>query len=291
MSVITVENLRYRYPHAKELALDGLDFSVEKGEFIGIIGENGAGKSTLSQALMGLVPQFYKGAYGGTVMVDGIEAGKTPVAQLCGHVGLVFQYPEYQLFEADVLSDVCFGPKNLGLPEEEVKARSLEALHQVGLKEKHYNKSPFDLSGGQKRRVAIAGILAMHPEVLILDEPTAGLDPKGRDDILDQIAKLHKERGITVILVSHSMEDVAKYVDRIIVMDHGCMKFDGEPKKVFEHYKELESIGLSAPQVTYVMQTLKEKGFDVDVHAITIEEAKQSILHAFGMEDRRVNHD
>ena len=211
--------------------------------------------------------------------------------ELRSHVGLVFQYPEYQLFEADVLSDVCFGPKNLGLPEEEVKARSLEALHQVGLKEKHYNKSPFDLSGGQKRRVAIAGILAMHPEVLILDEPTAGLDPKGRDDILDQIAKLHKERGITVILVSHSMEDVAKYVDRIIVMDHGCMKFDGEPKKVFEHYKELESIGLSAPQVTYVMQKLKEKGFDVDVHAITIEEAKQSILHAFGMEDRRVNHD
>lgn len=207
--------------------------------------------------------------------------------ELRSHVGLVFQYPEYQLFEEDVLSDVCFGPKNLGLSEEEVKMRSLEALHQVGLKEKYYDKSPFDLSGGQKRRVAIAGILAMHPEVLILDEPTAGLDPKGRDDILDQIAKLHKERGITVILVSHSMEDVAKYVDRIIVMDHGCMKFDGEPKKVFEHYKELESIGLSAPQVTYVMQDLKEKGFDVDVHAITVEEAKQSILQAFGMKVKK----
>ena len=207
--------------------------------------------------------------------------------ELRSHVGLVFQYPEYQLFEADVLSDVCFGPKNLGLSEEEVKMRSLEALHQVGLKEKYYDKSPFDLSGGQKRRVAIAGILAMQPEVLILDEPTAGLDPKGRDDILDQIAKLHKERGITVILVSHSMEDVAKYVDRIIVMDHGCMKFDGEPKKVFEHYKELESIGLSAPQVTYVMQDLKEKGFDVDVHAITVEEAKQSILQVFGMKVKK----
>ena len=206
--------------------------------------------------------------------------------KLRSHVGLVFQYPEYQLFEADVLSDVCFGPKNLGLSEEEVKMRSLEALHQVGLKEKYYDKSPFDLSGGQKRRVAIAGILAMQPEVLILDEPTAGLDPKGRDDILDQIAKLHKERGITVILVSHSMEDVAKYVDRSVVMDHGCMKFDGEPKKVFEHYKELESIGLSAPQVTYVMQDLKEKGLDVDVHAITVEEAKQSILHAFGINDK-----
>ena len=255
---------------------------------MGIIGHTGSGKSTLIQHLNGLIK-----ATSGEIYYNGenIYADGYSMKELRSHVGLVFQYPEYQLFESDVLSDVCFGPKNLGLPEEEVKARSLEALHQVGLKEKHYDKSPFDLSGGQKRRVAIAGILAMHPEVLILDEPTAGLDPKGRDDILDQIQKLHKEQGITVILVSHSMEDVAKYVDRIIVMDHGCMKFDGEPKKVFEHYKELESIGLAAPQVTYVMQTLKEKGFDVDVHAITIEEAKQSILHAFGMEDRRVNHD
>ena len=288
---IKLEHINYVYGEGtayEKHALKDINLEIPDGQFVGIIGHTGSGKSTLIQHLNGLIK-----ASSGVIYYNGenIYADGYSMKELRSHVGLVFQYPEYQLFEADVLSDVCFGPKNLGLPEEEVKARSLEALHQVGLKEKHYNKSPFDLSGGQKRRVAIAGILAMHPEVLILDEPTAGLDPKGRDDILDQIAKLHKERGITVILVSHSMEDVAKYVDRIIVMDHGCMKFDGEPKKVFEHYKELESIGLSAPQVTYVMQTLKEKGFDVDVHAITIEEAKQFILHAFGMEDRRVNHD
>lgn len=288
---IKLEHINYVYGEGtayEKHALKDINLEIPDGQFVGIIGHTGSGKSTLIQHLNGLIK-----ASSGVIYYNGenIYADGYSMKELRSHVGLVFQYPEYQLFEADVLSDVCFGPKNLGLPEEEVKARSLEALHQVGLKEKHYNKSPFDLSGGQKRRVAIAGILAMHPEVLILDEPTAGLDPKGRDDILDQIAKLHKERGITVILVSHSMEDVAKYVDRIIVMDHGCMKFDGEPKKVFEHYKELESIGLSAPQVTYVMQKLKEKGFDVDVHAITIEEAKQSILHAFGMEDRRVNHD
>ncbi len=288
---IKLEHINYVYGEGtayEKHALKDINLEIPDGQFVGIIGHTGSGKSTLIQHLNGLIK-----ATSGEIYYNGenIYADGYSMKELRSHVGLVFQYPEYQLFESDVLSDVCFGPKNLGLPEEEVKARSLEALHQVGLKEKHYNKSPFDLSGGQKRRVAIAGILAMHPEVLILDEPTAGLDPKGRDDILDQIQKLHKERGITVILVSHSMEDVAKYVDRIIVMDHGCMKFDGEPKKVFEHYKELESIGLAAPQVTYVMQTLKEKGFDVDVHAITIEEAKQSILHAFGMEDRRVNHD
>ena len=288
---IKLEHINYVYGEGtayEKHALKDINLEIPDGQFVGIIGHTGSGKSTLIQHLNGLIK-----ATSGEIYYNGenIYADGYSMKELRSHVGLVFQYPEYQLFESDVLSDVCFGPKNLGLPEEEVKARSLEALNQVGLKEKHYDKSPFDLSGGQKRRVAIAGILAMHPEVLILDEPTAGLDPKGRDDILDQIQKLHKERGITVILVSHSMEDVAKYVDRIIVMDHGCMKFDGEPKKVFEHYKELESIGLAAPQVTYVMQTLKEKGFDVDVHAITIEEAKQSILHAFGMEDRRVNHD
>ncbi|MBC8571630.1 energy-coupling factor transporter ATPase [Jingyaoa shaoxingensis] len=288
---IKLEHINYVYGAGtayEKHALKDINLEIPDGQFVGIIGHTGSGKSTLIQHLNGLIK-----ATSGEIYYNGenIYADGYSMKELRSHVGLVFQYPEYQLFESDVLSDVCFGPKNLGLPEEEVKARSLEALHQVGLKEKHYDKSPFDLSGGQKRRVAIAGILAMHPEVLILDEPTAGLDPKGRDDILDQIQKLHKEQGITVILVSHSMEDVAKYVDRIIVMDHGCMKFDGEPKKVFEHYKELESIGLAAPQVTYVMQTLKEKGFDVDVHAITIEEAKQSILHAFGMEDRRVNHD
>lgn len=284
---IKLEHVNYIYGEGtayEKHALKNINLEIPDGQFLGIIGHTGSGKSTLIQHLNGLIK-----ATSGVIYYSGenIYAEGYSMKELRSHVGLVFQYPEYQLFEEDVLSDVCFGPKNLGLSEEEVKMRSLEALHQVGLKEKYYDKSPFDLSGGQKRRVAIAGILAMHPEVLILDEPTAGLDPKGRDDILDQIAKLHKERGITVILVSHSMEDVAKYVDRIIVMDHGCMKFDGEPKKVFEHYKELESIGLSAPQVTYVMQDLKEKGFDVDVHAITVEEAKQSILQAFGMKVKK----
>ena len=283
---IKLEHINYIYGEGtayEKHALKDINLEIPDGQFVGIIGHTGSGKSTLIQHLNGLIK-----ATSGVIYYNGenIYAEGYSMKELRSHVGLVFQYPEYQLFEADVLSDVCFGPKNLGLSEEEVKMRSLEALHQVGLKEKYYDKSPFDLSGGQKRRVAIAGILAMQPEVLILDEPTAGLDPKGRDDILDQIAKLHKERGITVILVSHSMEDVAKYVDRIVVMDHGCMKFDGEPKKVFEHYKELESIGLSAPQVTYVMQDLKEKGLDVDVHAITVEEAKQSILHAFGINDK-----
>ncbi|MCQ4772641.1 energy-coupling factor transporter ATPase [Lacrimispora saccharolytica] len=284
---IKLEHVNYIYGEGtayEKHALKDINLEIPDGQFLGIIGHTGSGKSTLIQHLNGLIK-----ATSGVIYYSGenIYAEGYSMKELRSHVGLVFQYPEYQLFEEDVLSDVCFGPKNLGLSEEEVKMRSLEALHQVGLKEKYYDKSPFDLSGGQKRRVAIAGILAMHPEVLILDEPTAGLDPKGRDDILDQIAKLHKERGITVILVSHSMEDVAKYVDRIIVMDRGCMKFDGEPKKVFEHYKELESIGLSAPQVTYVMQDLKEKGFDVDVHAITVEEAKQSILQAFGMKVKK----
>ena len=284
---IKLEHVNYIYGEGtayEKHALKDINLEIPDGQFLGIIGHTGSGKSTLIQHLNGLIK-----ATSGVIYYSGenIYAEGYSMKELRSHVGLVFQYPEYQLFEEDVLSDVCFGPKNLGLSEEEVKMRSLEALHQVGLKEKYYDKSPVDLSGGQKRRVAIAGILAMHPEVLILDEPTAGLDPKGRDDILDQIAKLHEERGITVILVSHSMEDVAKYVDRIIVMDHGCMKFDGEPKKVFEHYKELESIGLSAPQVTYVMQDLKEKGFDVDVHAITVEEAKQSILQAFGMKVKK----
>ena len=284
---IKLEHVNYIYGEGtayEKHALKDINLEIPDGQFLGIIGHTGSGKSTLIQHLNGLIK-----ATSGVIYYSGenIYAEGYSMKELRSHVGLVFQYPEYQLFEEDVLSDVCFGPKNLGLSEEEVKMRSLEALHQVGLKKKYYEKSPFDLSGGQKRRVAIAGILAMHPEVLILDEPTAGLDPKGRDDILDQIAKLHEERGITVILVSHSMEDVAKYVDRIIVMDHGCMKFDGEPKKVFEHYKELESIGLSAPQVTYVMQDLKEKGFDVDVHAITVEEAKQSILQAFGMKVKK----
>ena len=193
-------------------------------------------------------------------------------------MGLVFQYPEHQLFEIDVFSDVCFGPKNLGFTEEEIKSRAEEALRLVKLDEKFWKQSPFELSGGQKRRVAIAGVLAMGPEVLILDEPTAGLDPKGRDEILDQIKELHDEKGMTIILVSHSMEDIARYADRLMVMNHGEKVFDGTPKEVFEHYKELEAIGLAAPQVTYITHALKEHGVPIGDHITTVEEAKDAIL-------------
>ena len=198
--------------------------------------------------------------------------------ELRSKVGLVFQYPEHQLFEVDVFSDVCFGPKNQGLPKEEMERRAKKALEAVGLDESFYTQSPFELSGGQKRRVAIAGVLAMEPEVLILDEPTAGLDPKGRDEILDQIAALHKEKGITIILVSHSMEDIARYADRLLVMNHGVKVFDGTPREVFKHYKELETMGLAAPQITYIVQDLRKHGVDIDDEITTVEEARKAIL-------------
>ena len=200
--------------------------------------------------------------------------------ELRSKVGLVFQYPEHQLFEIDVFSDVCFGPKNLGLSKEEIQARAMEALELVGIGEEYYKQSPFDLSGGQKRRVAIAGVLAMKPDMLVLDEPTAGLDPKGRDEILGEISLLREKTGMTIVLVSHSMEDIAKYVERIIVMNHGVKTFDDTPKKVFAHYKELEAIGLAAPQITYIMHALEEEGMDVDTSAINVDEATASILQA-----------
>lgn len=258
-------------------ALDEISLEIPDGQFIGIIGHTGSGKSTLIQHLNGLLR-----ATSGAIYYDGenIYQEGYDMRTLRSKVGLVFQYPEHQLFEVDVFSDVCFGPKNLGLSKEEVEERAKKALTQVGLDESYYKKSPFELSGGQKRRVAIAGILAMHPQVLILDEPTAGLDPKGRDEILDQVALLQKERKITVILVSHSMEDVARYVDRIIVVNGGKILFDDTPKQVFQHYKELESVGLAAPQVTYVVKALKEKGWDIDTTATTVEEAKEAILLA-----------
>lgn len=258
-------------------ALDEISLEIPDGQFIGIIGHTGSGKSTLIQHLNGLLR-----ATSGAIYYDGenIYQEGYDMRTLRSKVGLVFQYPEHQLFEVDVFSDVCFGPKNLGLSKEEVEERAKKALTQVDLDESYYKKSPFELSGGQKRRVAIAGILAMHPQVLILDEPTAGLDPKGRDEILDQVALLQKERKITVILVSHSMEDVARYVDRIIVVNDGKILFDDTPKQVFQHYKELESVGLAAPQVTYVVKALKEKGWDIDTTAITVEEAKEAILLA-----------
>ncbi len=258
-------------------ALDEISLEIPDGQLIGIIGHTGSGKSTLIQHLNGLLR-----ATSGAIYYDGenIYQEGYDMRTLRSKVGLVFQYPEHQLFEIDVFSDVCFGPKNLGLSKEEVEERAKKALTQVGLDESYYKKSPFELSGGQKRRVAIAGILAMHPQVLILDEPTAGLDPKGRDEILDQVALLQKERKITVILVSHSMEDVARYVDRIIVVNDGKILFDDTPKQVFQHYKELESVGLAAPQVTYVVKALKEKGWDIDTTATTVEEAKEAILLA-----------
>ena len=258
-------------------ALDDVSLTINKGEFIGIIGHTGSGKSTLIQHFNGL-----EKATSGTIYFDGqdIYDKDFNMKSLRSRVGLVFQYPEHQLFETTVLEDVKFGPKNLGLSKVEVDLRAFEAIKQVGLSEKCYDDSPFELSGGQKRRVAIAGVLAMKPEILILDEPTAGLDPRGRDEILDQIAKLHKE-GLTVILVSHSMEDVAKYADRIIAMNSGKVAFDGSTKEVFRHYKELERMGLSAPQITYVMQAMKELGLDVDTDVSTVEEAKEEILKAF----------
>lgn len=257
-------------------ALDDVSLTINKGEFVGIIGHTGSGKSTLIQHFNGL-----EKATSGTIYFDGqdIYDKDFNMKSLRSRVGLVFQYPEHQLFETTVLEDVKFGPKNLGLGKVEVDLRAFEAIKQVGLSEKCYDDSPFELSGGQKRRVAIAGVLAMKPEILILDEPTAGLDPRGRDEILDQIAKLHKD-GLTVILVSHSMEDVAKYADRIIAMNSGKVAFDGTPKEVFRHYKELERMGLSAPQITYVMQEMKGLGLNVDTDVSTVEEAKEEILKA-----------
>lgn len=260
-------------------ALKNINLKIEDGEFIGIIGHTGSGKSTLIQHLNGLVR-----ATSGAIYYNGADIYDEDydLKELRTKVGLVFQYPEHQLFENTIFEDVCFGPKNQGLSKEEIQLRAFAALRSVGLSEKVYYHSPFDLSGGQKRRVAIAGVLAMQPEVLILDEPTAGLDPKGRDEILDQVEKLHRERGITVILVSHSMEDVAKYVKRIIVMNQGEVLLDGLPKQVFSHYKELEEVGLAAPQVTYLMHELRQAGLPVEVDATTVAEAKEEILAKLG---------
>lgn len=256
-------------------ATDDVSLEIGEGEFIGLIGHTGSGKSTLIQLLNGLVAPTSGTIYYNDKDISGKDFSKK---ELRSRVGLVFQYPEHQLFEMDVLTDVCFGPKNQGLPEEEVRKRAKQALDMVGLDESYYKQSPFELSGGQKRRVAIAGVLAMEPDVLILDEPTAGLDPKGRDEILDQVAHLHKTKNISIVLVSHSMEDVAKYAERLIVMDHGKMMFDASPTEVFRHHKELERMGLAAPQVTYIAHMLKERGFDINMDITTVQQAKQEIL-------------
>lgn len=259
-------------------ALKDVSCAIDKGEFIGLIGHTGSGKSTLIQHMNGIIK-----ATSGNIFFDGedIYDKDYDMRKLRNKVGLVFQYPEHQLFETDIFKDVCFGPRNQGLSEKDVQLRAFEALRLVGLEENLYYQSPFDLSGGQKRRAAIAGVLAMRPDYLILDEPTAGLDPKGRDEILGHIRKLHDETGIAVILVSHSMEDVARYVDRIMVMNQGQLIYDDKPRNVFAHYKELERVGLAAPDVTYIMNELRDAGLDVDTDAITIEEAKKSILRLY----------
>ena len=275
---IVFDHVNYVYSggtNFEKHALRAISFKIEKGEFIGLIGHTGSGKSTLIQHMNGLIK-----ATSGKIYYNGedIYEKKYNMRSLRSKVGLVFQYPEHQLFETTVYKDVNFGPKNLGLDKLEADLRTYEALKMVGIGEELLDASPFELSGGQKRRVAIAGILAMKPEVLVLDEPTAGLDPRGRDEILDQIAKLHKESKITIILVTHSMEDVANYVDRILVMNNGSLAMDQETRNVFARYKELEEIHLAAPQVTYVMNALKEKGFPVDTEVTTVTEAKNEII-------------
>ena len=259
-------------------ALDKISLVIPDGQFIGLIGHTGSGKSTLVQHLNGLMRPTSGNIYFNGQDIDESDFDKK---MLRSKIGLVFQYPEHQLFETDVFSDVCFGPKNLGLSKKEIELRAYEALKLVGLEDEYFYQSPFDLSGGQKRRVAIAGVLAMKPDILVLDEPTAGLDPKGRDEILDQILKLKVETGITVLLVSHSMDDVAKYVDRIIVMNRGSVLYDDIPKEVFKHYQELEAIGLAAPQVTYIMKELRDHGYNVSDEITTIDEAKREIKNYF----------
>ena len=279
MSLI-LDHVSYTYGADTTLAVTALkdvNLVIPDGQFIGLIGHTGSGKSTLVQHLNGLLKPTE-----GSIYYNGkdIHDPEYDRKQLRSQVGLVFQYPEHQLFESDVFSDVCFGPKNLGLSKQEVELRAFEALKLVGLPDECFYQSPFDLSGGQKRRAAIAGVLAMKPEVLVLDEPTAGLDPKGRDENLGQIKNLRETTGMTVVLVSHSMEDVAEYVERIIVMNRGSVMYDDVPREVFRHYKELEQVGLAAPQVTYIMHKLKEKGLPVDVDVTTIREAAEQIAAA-----------
>ncbi len=277
---IIVDHLIHEYGADTKLkvrALDVEELVVPDGQFVGLIGHTGSGKTTLVQHLAALLTPT-----SGSVYLDGADIFDKHFEKkdLRSKLGVVFQYPEHQLFEATVFEDVCFGPKNLGFDKKEAELRAYEALKMTGISDECFYRSPFELSGGQKRRVAIAGVLAMKPKILILDEPTAGLDPKGRDEILNCVRKLHEEQQITVILVSHSMEDVANYVERIVVMEKGRVFLDGDVKNVFAHSKELEEIGLAAPQVTYLMKMLADNGMNVDTTVTTVEEAKTTILSA-----------
>jgi len=275
---IKVDDICFLYERGTAMqvnALDHVSAEIPDNQFIGLIGHTGSGKSTFVQTLNGLLKVTSGHIYYNGEDIDGDKFDKK---KLRSDVGLVFQYPEHQLFEVDVITDVMFGPRNLGLSAEEAKRRSIEALESVKMPKSLYKSSPFDLSGGQKRRAAIAGVLAMRPRILILDEPTAGLDPRGRDEILGLIADMKRELNMTIILVSHSMDDVARYVDRIMVMGGGKLLYDDDPVKVFRHVKELEALGLAAPQITYIMKLLKERGLDVNTDCLTVKEAAQEIL-------------
>ena len=280
MSLI-VNHVNYIYGEKTAMevrALSDVSFKIDDGEFIGVIGHTGCGKSTLMQLLNGILkPSSGEIYYNGQDISDEDFDKKL----LRSKVGLVFQYPEHQLFEVDVFTDVCFGPKNMGLDDNEIQLRAYDALKAVGLRDECFYVSPFDLSGGEKRRVAIAGVLAMKPDILILDEPTAGLDPKGREEILGLIKKLHDENNISIVLVSHSMEDVAEYADRIIVIDDGRIVFDDTPQNVFENYEMLNEMGLSVPAAKRVLYKLLEKGIPVRAKAITVADAVDEIYRVY----------
>ena len=271
---IKIENMSHVYMEGGPFeykALDGINLEIQNGEFVGLIGHTGSGKSTLIQHLNGLLKPT-----SGSIEVNGIkiEHKSKQLKELRQKVGLVFQYPEHQLFEDTVYLDIAFGPKNLGCSPSEIEQRVKEAMELVGLDyESIKDRSPFELSGGQRRRVAIAGVLAMKPEILVLDEPTAGLDPRGRDEILGRIAQLHKKYNLTIILVSHSMEDIAKLVDRIIVMNKGKIALDGSPEEVFRHAKELNEMGLDVPNITHLVNTLREAGLELPDNIFTVERA------------------
>ena len=275
---IKADNISFLYEKDTTMqvrALDHVTVEIPDDQFIGLIGHTGSGKSTLVQTLNGLLKVseghiYYNG--------EDIDAKGFDKKRLRAEVGLVFQYPEHQLFETDIFTDVMFGPRNLGLSDAEAKRRAKEALESVGLPKSLYRTSPFELSGGQKRRAAIAGVLAMKPKILILDEPTAGLDPRGRDEILGLISDMKKQYNMTIVLVSHSMDDVARYVERILVMGNGKLLYDDKPAEVFSHYRELEKLGLSAPQITYIMMQMRERGLDVRTDVLTVEEAAEEIL-------------
>ncbi len=281
MPIIETKNLTYIYGQGtpfEKVAVEDVSISIEKGEFVGVIGHTGSGKSTLIQTLNGLIRPT-----SGQVLLDGKDIWAEPkkIRNVRFQVGLVFQYPEYQLFEETVLKDIMFGPKNMGLSDDEARARAYEAARFTDLKEELLEKSPFELSGGEKRRAAIAGVIAMDPEVLILDEPTAGLDPRGRDVLLSQIGQYHRERGNTVLLVSHSMEDIGRTADRLLVMSGGHKQYLAPTRDVFSHGEELESMGLRVPQITKIMQELIKLGVPADPATLTVEGAVKQLIPYF----------